>query len=105
MHRHKFFDAIHRQKKIKLTFFSQEDNSQQVRICAPMDFGPSNRAKTKDDRYHSWDYDSENGPHTLSLPLAQVIMIEVLEDHSFNPSEFVTWKPNWIIARDWGKHS
>ena len=104
MHREKFFDAIKRRKKIRLTFFSKEDNRNLTRVCAPMDFGPSRRAKSQDDRYHSWDYESDEGRHTLSLPIAQVIMIEVLEE-SFDPVEFVTWTPNWIYPRDWGSHS
>lgn len=104
MHRQKFFDAIKLKKKVRITFFSKEDNSNLSRVCAPMDFGPSRRTKEQDDRYHSWDYESDKEKHTLSLPIAQVVMIELLEE-SFDPAEFVTWPPNWILARNWGSFS
>jgi hypothetical protein len=69
-----------------------------------MDYGPSTRAHDKSDRFHSWDYDSDNQRHTLSLLPAQVISIDALPD-TFDPAEFVTWKTNWIVKRDWGNHS
>ena len=65
-----------------------------------MDYGPSRKFKDGIDRYHLWDYDSDNGPHTLSLPDNQISKIEVMDD-SFDPKEFVTWPENWIIPRNW----
>lgn len=69
-----------------------------------MDYGPSRRAKEKNDRYHMWDYDSDTGRHTLSLPPEQIVNIELL-DETFDPSEFVTWPPSWIVSRNWGAFS
>lgn len=72
-----------------------------------MDFGPSRRAKIKDDRFHLFDYDSDVGSHPLILPVVQVKNIEILND-TFEPSEFVKWdltKSPWFIKRDWGKFS
>jgi hypothetical protein len=100
MYRQKFKDAISTKNKIRITFFSNEDSSLIARVCAPMDFGPLRRSKEKDDKYHMWDYESAKGPHTLSLSIIQVSLIEVLEE-SFNPMEFVTWQPNWIFPRSW----
>jgi hypothetical protein len=102
-----FIQAIGDRKKIRLTFYSKEDRSQLVRTCAPMDYGPSRRAKDKSDRYHVWDYDSDMRIHTLSLLPEQVIRIDVLED-KFDPAEFVTWDTSnspWFIKRDWGQYS
>lgn len=99
-----FIDAIHSKNKIRLTFHSKEDRQSLTRICAPMDYGPSTRANNKSDRYHSWDYDSDTAHHTLSLLPEQVISIEVLTA-TFDPAEFVTWQPNWIVQRDWGAYS
>lgn len=98
-----FIEAIHSQRKVKLTFFSKEDGCNLVRTCAPMDHGPSRRSNVRDrsDRYHLWDYDSDTKTHTLSLLPQQVISIDIA-DSSFSPSEFVTWSPNWFIKRDWG---
>lgn len=99
-----FVGAIHSKNKIRLTFHSKEDGHALIRVCAPMDYGPSTRAHNKSDRFHSWDYDSDTEQHTLSLPPEQVISIEVLPD-TFDPAEFVTWDTNWIVKRDWGKYS
>ena len=99
-----FIQGIHDKKKISLSLFSKEDVAILIRSCAPMDFGPSSRAKVKADRYHLWDYESDTGPHTLSLLPDQIKSME-LTDEDFDPVEFVKWTPNWIIKRDWGQFS
>lgn len=101
----KFVDAIHFKSKVRLTFFSKENKSMLVRICAPMDYGPSRRAvANKSDRFHFWDYESDAKNHTLSLLPSQIESIEVLGEN-FDPTDFVTWSPNWFVARDWGAYS
>jgi len=102
-----FKQAIDSKKKVKLSFFSKEDNRELVRKCAPMDFGPSRRAHNKDDRFHLWDYESDSRVHTLSLLPNQISNIEVI-DEEFCPSEFITWnisKSPWFYKRDWGQYS
>jgi hypothetical protein len=102
-----FIRAICEKRKICVTFFSKEDSGTLTRICAPMDFGPSRRAKEKNDRYHMWDYESDTGMHTLSLKPEQIQSIEVL-DECFLPSEFITWDTNkspWFVPRDWDRYS
>lgn len=99
-----FIKAIHSKKKVRLSFYSKKDDEVITRLCAPMDFGPSSRAKNKDDRYHLWDYESDSGNHTLSLLPAQIVKMDFTEN-KFEPSEFVTWIPNWIVERDWGVFS
>lgn len=103
----KFKQAIDSKSKVRLTFYSQEDGSNLIRICAPMDFGPSRRAINKDDRFHLWDYESDKKNHVLSLLPNQVIDIEIL-DERFVPSEFITWDVNkspWFYTRSWGQYS
>lgn len=97
----RFIAAIRSKQKVRLTFYSREDRHILVRTCAPMDYGPSRRATDKSDRFHFWDYDSDTEVHTLSLLPIQIQSIDVL-DQVFDPSEFVTWTPNWFISRDWG---
>ncbi len=102
-----FISAIHNKKIVRITFYSKEDNSNIVRRCAPMDFGPSRRAKDKSDRYHYWDYDSDKERHPLSLLPNQIVDLVVL-DLDFNPAEFITWdtdKYPWFIKRDWQEFS
>jgi hypothetical protein len=69
-----------------------------------MDYGPSRRAKNKDDRYHLWDYESDTQNHVLSLLPHQVVGMEDAEEN-FEPLEFVTWTCNWFVVRDWGRFS
>ncbi|MCK4764501.1 MAG: hypothetical protein KAW12_20040 [Candidatus Aminicenantes bacterium] len=104
MFKESFIQAIHERRKVKLTFFSKEDRGELTRACAPMDYGPSRHSSKKDNRYHLWDYDSDSGSHTLSLPSEQIKNIEILKEQ-FHPAEFVTWPPNWFVQRNWGKFS
>lgn len=102
-----FVRGIREKKKIQLTFFSKEDRSTLIRLCAPMDYGPSRRAKDKSDRYHFWDFESDEVEHVLSLLPNQIVRIEPSED-SFEPAEFIGWDTQenpWFLARDWGQFS
>jgi hypothetical protein len=102
-----FIEALEAKQRVIFTFASKEDGGEHlVRSCVPMDFGPSNIAKDKSDRYHLWDYDSDSGRHTLSLLPVQVVSIELTED-TFDPGEFITWAPpyNWHHPRDWREFS
>ena len=102
-----FVAAIHAKTKIRLTFYSKEDGSHLVRMCARMDFGPSRRAKDKSDRFHLWDYDSDTASHVLSLLPAQIVSMDVLAE-AFDPAGFVTWNVTtspWFVARNWGQYS
>jgi len=99
-----FISALEGLQKVKLTFFSKEDGRTLVSTCAPMDYGPSRRARDKSYRYHLWDYDSDDVRHTLSLLPRQIESI-VATDERFDPSEFVTWRPAWFHPRDWGTYS
>lgn len=102
-----FIGAIHNKQKIQVTFYSKDDNSAIVRKCAPMDFGPSRRAKLKNDRFHFWDFESDKQNHTLSLNPEQIIKLEILNE-LFNPRDFITWDTKnspWFVERDWGNYS
>ena len=99
-----FIDAIHSLSKIQLIFFSKEDGKVITRLVAPMDFGPSRRARDKSDRYHFWDYGSDKENHVLSLLPDSIQSLSVINDN-FSPAEFVTWPTNWIVSRDWGQYS
>ncbi|WP_449420512.1 hypothetical protein [Phormidium nigroviride] len=102
-----FVTGIHSQKKLRLTFFSKQDREQLIRMCAPMDFGLSRRAKDNLKRYHFWDYESDTKNHVLSLPPEQIIEMESTEE-PFDPIEFITWdvkKSPWFLQRNWGVFS
>lgn len=104
MYKHDFVNAIHSRQKIRLTFSSKEDGHNLTRLCAPMDFGPSRRAHNQDDRFHLWDYESDQKNHVLSLLPNQIVGMEFTNE-TFEPADFVTWQPAWFIPRDWGQYS
>jgi hypothetical protein len=102
-----FIQAIHDRRKIRVTFFSKEDGTTLCRKCAPMDYGPKRKAKNQSDRFHYWDYESDEKNHTLGLLPNQIQSIVVL-DEEFNPAEFITWDTKqspWHVPRDWGEFS
>jgi len=104
MYKDDFITAIQNKTKICLTFRSKEDGHNLVRLCAPMDYGPSRRAHNKNDRFHLWDYESDQKNHALSLLPNQIVNMEFISE-TFDPSEFVTWETNWFVFRDWGRYS
>lgn len=102
-----FITALEGRQKVAVAFISKDDGGRRlVRVCAPMDYGPSRFAKDQSDRYHSWDLESDSpgGNHTLSLPTSQIVSITGANE-LFDPADFVTWEPNWHFPRDWGKFS
>jgi len=102
-----FVSAIHAKRQVQLAFFSKEDGTVISRRCAPMDYGPSRRAKLKQDRYHVWDYESDEKNHVLSLDPDKIVSLQVL-DATFDPAEFVSWDTSrsaWFVPRQWGEFS
>ena len=83
---------------------SPKEKGKIERICIPFDFGPSRRYKDKESRFHFYDLDSPEGNHNLSILPSQIITIEILKE-SFSPKDYIKWKPNWFIKRNWGKLS
>lgn len=99
----RFVEAINNKKLVSVKVFSKEKGTIK-RVCIPFDFGPSRKYKDGLDRYHFLDLDSPDGPHNLSILPEQLNEIELL-DEDFNPADYIHWKPNWYLERDWGKFS
>lgn len=98
-----FLFAINEMLITEITFKSAEKGII-TRLCIPFDFGPSRRYKDGLDRYHFYDLNSPEGKHNLSILPEQLISI-TLTDNNFNPSDYITWSPNWFVKRDWGIYS
>jgi len=96
-----FIGSIHSTRKVRITFFSEEDNGYIERTCAPMDYAVGQRIRDNIKRYWVWDYDSDTRNHTLGIKPERIKSLVVLNE-TFDPSEFVTWRPNWDIPRQWG---
>lgn len=104
-----FLAAIHAKRKIRITFISKVDEGPITRVCAPMDYGQSNRFKDGIDRFHVWDYLPDGGrkPHPIPIKPSQMRSIVTL-DEAFDPAEFITWntaQSTWHVPRDWGQYS
>ncbi len=98
-----FLEAINNKLILQITFDSKEKGIIK-RTCVPFDFGPSRKYKDGLDRYHFLDLDSPDGKHNLSILPDQVINM-TLTNNNFNPSDYISWTPNWHISRDWGEFS
>lgn len=99
-----FLQGIHEKKYLSVDFVAKEDGLLRNRKCVPFDFGPSSRGNDKSDKFHFLDLNSPNGKHSLGVFPEQVKSIVLIEE-SFEPSEYITWTPNWIVDRDWGVYS
>lgn len=98
-----FINAINNTKIVKVTINSYEKWIIE-RHCIPFDFWPSRKYKDWKNRYHFWDLDSPDKKHNLSIVPEKLISIEIIKD-SFNPGNYVSWKPRWFVQRDWGQYS
>lgn len=98
-----FLEAIHNRRIISIIFDSFE-KGEISRKCIPFDYGPSRRFKDGEDRFHAFTLNSPSGNHNISILPKQLIEIEMTNE-KFNPGDYVTWEPNWIIKRDWGPYS
>ncbi len=92
-------------KKVLRVKFQTKDGTEKARLCIPFDFGPSRRNLSPNpDRYHFYDLDSPDGQHNLSLEPGAIKSLEVT-DTSFEPGDYIKWKTNWFLSRDWGQWS
>jgi len=98
-----FLKAIHEKWMILIDVNSFEKGFIQ-RKCVPYDFGPSRKFKDGQNRYHFYDLNSPEGSHNLSILPEQLLNIQIL-DEKFSPGDYVKWKPNWYVPRDWGEYS
>lgn len=69
-----------------------------------MDHAAGTRIKDGTPRYWVWDFESDKTNHTLPLMEERIEYMVDTGDH-FEPSSFVSWRPAWVIDRDWGQYS
>ena len=96
-------EAINNKLLLTVCFVAKEKGTI-TRQCIPFDYGPSRRYKDGEDRFHFYDLDSPDGNHVILLLPAQINSITLTDIH-FDPKDYVTWTPNWIVNRDWGNYS
>ncbi|MDR6760334.1 hypothetical protein J2Y38_000513 [Flavobacterium sp. 2755] len=99
-HYETLLEGIHN-KKILILYFMSKEKGLITRRCIPFDFGISRRYKDDLDRFHFYDLDSPDGNHNLSILPEQINSLTITNEN-FTPKDYVSWKPNWIIKRDWG---
>ena len=102
-----FADAIQKQRLVLIKFRAKDDGQILLRKCAPLDIAPSRKTKSKNFKFHLWDFDGSPRSHTLSLDPDQIIELTIL-DEQFQLGNFISWdiasRP-WCVKRDWGKFS
>ena len=100
-----FVGAIKGTNAVELTFNSRE-KGKITRKVIPTDYGPSRRfPNLVENRYHVLDLESPSGTiHPIPITESQIVELKVLAE-TFNPAEYITWTPQWFVARDWGMYS
>jgi len=101
-----FLQAINNKNIVKIKVDSKS-KGMILRHCIPFDFWKSKRKWVEywESKFHFWDLDSPDKVHNLSVLPERLLEIE-LTDKTFNPSNYVLWKPiKWNIKRDWGIYS
>lgn len=98
-----FVQAIKSKKKVKLTFYSEEDGSKLAIQCAPMDYSPARRAKDISECYYFWcsdeelySFETDKSNRALQMPADRIVGMEPTED-KFDPAEFSTANTNWFF--------
>lgn len=107
MMKNEFLKAINDKLKVRITFYSKEDNKTITRLCAPLDYGPKHGETIPLDRFHLWDFESDSKKnHILGLEEKNIKEME-LTNETFDPKAIVTWerKRPWYIKRHWGDQS
>lgn len=104
MEKHDLFIASIERKLILIVKVSSKEKGLITRNCIPYDFGPSRKYKDELNRYHFYDLDSPDGKHNLSI-LPEQLEELTLTELIFDPANYITWKTEWFIKRDWGIYS
>ncbi|SDH44347.1 hypothetical protein SAMN04488136_11647 [Vibrio xiamenensis] len=100
-----FIYSIHARQKLIVTYFPNNEPKSVTCKCAPLDFGPKwGDHFVTENVFYLWNYDSLDDAHQLYLYPKQVMYIDACYE-VFCLRELVTWKPNWILPRDWGIYS
>jgi hypothetical protein len=95
--------SIHKKQLVKVKFNSKEKGIIE-RTCVPFDIGISRKYRSSDEWFHYYDLNSPSGEHNLPILPENLIEINILET-GFDPKDYVYWKPNWFVSRNWGEFS
>jgi hypothetical protein len=98
-----FLRALHEQRKLMISFFSRGGQDHELRLVAPVDFGPLPNARDLTNRYHMFDFTGQDAPHPMALHAAQIFRMAITNER-FDPGDFLSRyprPPRWWVARDW----
>lgn len=86
-----FMQGVGNGRKIKLTFSSEENEQELVKVCAPIFYSANLEKGGLAGRYHFWDIGNWTGDYPFNLPAGKIVSMELTEE-IFDSSEFATWK-------------
>jgi len=84
----KFIRAIKENKKVSLTYLSDDYNGSVTCQCIPVDYGPPGKEHYYD-CYYFWDPEADIGKRLLAIPIWQVLKIELTKE-TFDAKEFIS---------------
>ncbi len=75
-----FVEGIERQRRLKVTYLSDERREKPVRRCGPLYYS---RGKAKADElecYYFWDFEAGEGHNFMALSPSEIVGMELTED-------------------------
>lgn len=85
-----FVQAIQLGRKVKVTFFTGEDQESTSTLCGPVFYSPS-AAGIDSGCYYLWNFETSKDNHFLGLAPSKIVRMELV-DEPFDLVEFFTCK-------------
>jgi hypothetical protein len=82
-----YIQAVKKNKRVILTFFSGQKNLFLTKLCVPVYFSPPD-SHEGNGCYFFWDEEGEVGERMLSLPQNKIEFME-LSDETYNPADYI----------------
>ena len=75
-----FIWGIERQRKLKVTYLSDERREKLIRRCGPLYHSKGKAEADEPGCYYLWDFEADEGYNFLALSPVRIISMELIED-------------------------
>ena len=75
-----FIRGIERQRRLKVTYTSDERREKLIRRCGPLYYSRGKAEADELECYYLWDFEADEGYNFLALPPGRIVGMELAED-------------------------
>ena len=75
-----FIRGLEQERKLKVTYFSDEHRENLARLCGPLYCGTGKAEADGPECYYLWDFEADQGYNFLALPPEQIVSMELTEN-------------------------